>query len=170
MEEDHSEHFDENEGFTYDKAIGLTIDLKKKRTEKGFCAWWHKAVCCGCFFQVITLLSFGAMMNACAPLFLGLAFLEKEPDRYECHDAQTDEWRECGVDEICNNNLDKSEYRPVHDDEYIDNWVEKYDLTCESKFKIGLLGSCFFLGVVSTLLVYPPISDKYGRKVPYLVA
>ena len=26
------------------------------------------------------------------------------------------------------------------------------------------------MGVVSTLLVYPPLSDKYGRKIPYLVA
>ena len=167
--EDSSSIFDENEGYNYNKAVVLTIHRKKDKG-RGFCDWWQKTICLGCFFQILILFAFGAMMNASAPVMLGLAFLEKEPDRYECHNPETDEWNECGVDEICDNNKDKSEYRPVHDDEYIENWVEKYDLTCESKFKIGLFGSCFFVGVVSTLLVYPPLSDKYGRKIPYLIA
>lgn len=54
------------------------------------------------------------------------------------------------------------------DDEYLDNWVshDKFDLLCESKFKIGFIGSAFFLGVISTILILPPLSDKIlGRKV-----
>lgn len=53
------------------------------------------------------------------------------------------------------------------DDEYIDNWVnpDKFDLLCEPKYKIGLIGSMFFVGQVSTILVVPPLADFWiGRK------
>ena len=38
------------------------------------------------------------------------------------------------------------------------------DLLCESKLKIALIGSAFFLGWMSTLLWIPRISDLHGRK------
>jgi len=36
----------------------------------------------------------------------------------------------------------------VKDDEYIDNWVspDKFDLLCQPKENIGLIGSMFFIG------------------------
>ena len=37
-------------------------------------------------------------------------------------------------------------------------------MLCESKWKIALIGSAFFLGWVSTLLWIPRISDLHGRK------
>jgi MFS family permease len=38
-----------------------------------------------------------------------------------------------------------------------------------SKFNIGLLGSIFFAGWCSTLLIFPPMADHYGRKKIYYV-
>jgi len=38
------------------------------------------------------------------------------------------------------------------------------NLLCESKFKIGLFGSCYFLGELITFIVVPPLADAYGRK------
>ena len=101
------------------------------------------------------------------PVQLGLSFLTKEP-HYECYSHEDDQWHSCKKDKICGEGLSKDEYRPVHDDDYIDNWEEKFELTCEPKFKVGLFGTFFFIGVVSTLLVYPPLADKYGRKWPYI--
>ena len=48
-------------------------------------------------------------MNSCDPLVLGLAFLEVEPQNYEClYDPGTPEnptdepqWQTCSKDEIC---------------------------------------------------------------------
>ena len=50
-------------------------------------------------------------------------------------------------------------------DEYvIDNWVDKMDLLCENEFKIGLLGSMYFVGVVPSTVIAPPLADAFGRK------
>ena len=66
---------------------------------------------------------------------------------------------------MCDNRIGRDHYKPVKDDEYIDGWVDKFDLLCESKYKIGFIGSAFFLGVISTILIIPPLSDKVlGRK------
>lgn len=61
----------------------------------------------------------------------------------------------------------------MEDDEYIDNWVspEKLDLLCEPKYKIGLLGSFYFAGVVLTILWVPLISDRcFGRRKIFLIS
>jgi len=44
------------------------------------------------------------------------------------------------------------------------NWIISLDLFCASSFEIGLFGSCFFLGFLSSCLVFPPLADIYGRK------
>ena len=59
-----------------------------------------------------------------------------------------------------------------HREQYIDwtdkyslhNWITKLDLTCKASFQIGFFGSCFFLGYISSCLIFPPLADKYGRK------
>jgi hypothetical protein len=43
----------------------------------------------------------------------------------------------------------------VTDHEYIENWVEKLDLLCESKDRLGLLGSAFFAGILISLVIIP---------------
>ena len=105
------------------------------------------------------------------PVVNGLGFLEKEPKRFECKDADTGDWKRCTKQEICDRGLAKDEYRAdTNDDEYFDNWVNKFDLLCESKFKIGLLGSMFFIGVIATMIIIPPLADKYGRKMIFLIS
>lgn len=97
--------------------------------------------------------------------------MEKEPKRFECKDSNSGEWKSCTKDEICDRGLSKDEYRAdTNDDEYFDNWVQKFDLLCESKFKIGLLGSMFFVGVIATLIIIPPLADKLGRKWIFLIS
>lgn len=38
------------------------------------------------------------------------------------------------------------------------------DLLCENEFKIGLIGSMYFIGVVISTVTAPPLADAYGRK------
>lgn len=99
-----------------------------------------------------------------------MSFLEKEPNRFECEDEETGEWRECSKQEICDRHLPKDKYRADESDpEYFDNWVEKFDLLCEPKWKVGLLGSCFFIGVLLTIIIVPKLADVYGRRPLFLI-
>ena len=60
--------------------------------------------------------------------------------------------------------MSKEHYRPNKSDyEYIDNWIEKWDLVCEPKSRIGFLGSCFFIGIILTIYFVPKWSDQSGR-------
>ena len=54
------------------------------------------------------------------------------------------------------------------DPEYLDNWVNKLDLLCEPKYKIGLIGSMYFVGVITSLTFVPVMADRCGRKWAYL--
>ena len=44
------------------------------------------------------------------------------------------------------------------------NWITNLGLICGSGFQIGFFGSCFFLGYISSCLIFPPLADHYGRK------
>lgn len=55
------------------------------------------------------------------------------------------------------------------DPEYIDNWVEKLDLLCETRQRVGMLGSSFFIGIMSSMLVVPKLTDMYGRKLLFIL-
>lgn len=37
-------------------------------------------------------------------------------------------------------------------------------MLCEPKWRIGLLGSFYFAGILTTILIVPILTDKYGRK------
>ena len=121
-------------------------------------------------FQLCLLILFVLIGSTITPLLMGLSFLTRPAHRYECLKDLKDggeEWQPCTRDSICNESIPSDRYRAVPDDEYIDNWLsaDKYDLLCESKMKIGFIGSSFFLGMISTILILPPLSDKImGRK------
>ena len=38
------------------------------------------------------------------------------------------------------------------------------DLMCENEMKIGLIGSMYFVGIVISTVIAPPLADNYGRK------
>jgi MFS family permease len=46
----------------------------------------------------------------------------------------------------------------------LDNWVQQYSLICEEKWKIGLIGSVYWAGVVATAILITWLADKYGRR------
>lgn len=101
----------------------------------------------------------------------GIGLLEKVPDYYEClrtlpnGDLQpVAEWKPCKKEEICDEGLDKDHYRPVRDDTYLDNWVDNVYELCEPKYKVGLIGSAYFVGVIISVATVPPLADAYGRK------
>ena len=109
-------------------------------------------------------------MNNTNILFVeGLGFMEKEPPHFQCAPSGT--WQDCSKDEICDTNLPKDQYRPVkEDDEYFDNWVDKYDMLCEPKWKVGLIGSMYFAGVVVSMTFVGYLADLYGRKTPFVTS
>lgn len=60
------------------------------------------------------------------------------------------------------------DYRAVISSEfYIDNWVDKLDLICEPKTRIGYIGSAFFIGLLIGLSFIPTLSDTYGRRITF---
>lgn len=108
--------------------------------------------------------------NLIDPLLFGLSFLEKEPKHFECKDPDTGEWKPCTKEEICSRGLSKDDYRPdTNDDEYFDNWVNKYDLLCEPKMKVGLIASMYFIGLIVFIIFVPPLADRFGRKWVFIV-
>ena len=44
------------------------------------------------------------------------------------------------------------------------NWVEKLDLICAPRWKIGFISSAYFVGWCVTLLWLPLLSDKFGTR------
>lgn len=90
-----------------------------------------------------------------------IPFFEKV-GTYEC--SYKGNWSPCTQKEIC---VDQSgiEYRPITSGEfYIQNWVSQLDLLCEEKYRIGLIGSSFFIGLLVGLPFIPYLADRYGRK------
>jgi len=100
------------------------------------------------------------------PLIGGLSFLEKVPDSFICTLDQADEWDTCTRTEICEAGLSRSQYKPTGS--YIDNWIDRLDMLCVPNLKVGMLGSCFFIGIIISIIPVPALSDRYGRRSIYL--
>jgi len=45
---------------------------------------------------------------------------------------------------------------------------DKFDLTCTDRSILGLLGSAYFGGFAISSTILPRLSDKHGRKIPYV--
>jgi len=105
---------------------------------------------------------------ACNPIIYGLHFLEREPRHFLCKkDAAT--WVQCTKVEVCYDyNGERSSYRAVQDvskdADFVENWVMRMDMLCESRLKIGMLGFSYFLGVVIGLALAPPLADLCGKQ------
>ena len=120
------------------------------------------------------IIAYLVIKNAYHPFLFGLGFLTKEPHNFEClqeHEDGSSEWVTCSKKEICEKQIDKDHWRPVPDDEYIDNWVspDKFDLLCVPKKDVGLIGSLYFIGQVVTVLFIPPIADFWTGRKPVFV-
>ena len=53
--------------------------------------------------------------------------------------------------------------------ESLHNWVEKLDLACASKTRIGFMGSTFFIGWLVGLLFVPRLADQHGRRKIFII-
>jgi hypothetical protein len=86
---------------------------------------------------------------------------------FECYDKETAKWQECFPDDFCHKEV---EWRYNYEDEKsLHNWVEKLHLECEQPYKIGLIGSSYFIGFSCTVFWVPSLSDVYGRSTIYRV-
>ena len=47
----------------------------------------------------------------------------------------------------------------------LQNWMHLLDLHCSTSFEIGLFGSLYFAGYLTACAIFPPLADKYGRKI-----
>ena len=80
------------------------------------------------------------------------------------------QWQSCTKTHICETYYPHEireglSYRSVKSDpNYLNNWVDKLGMLCESQSNIGFLGSSYYIGIVMAMLVIPALSDYYGRK------
>lgn len=159
---------------TYDESIKRTVNADPQAPPMNRCTWFFSKLAGGLGqYQLLFYALLLVLKNAVTPLLFGASFLTKPAHSYECYYDADDEWRECSKQEICDNHYGADHWRPVHDDEYIDNWVspDKLDLLCENKFKVGFIISVYFIGVIATVLVVPLISDRgAGRKLVFLAS
>ena len=157
-----------SEIINYNQAIMRTIPKEPKSCCQKFTGRLGR-------YQLFMILAYLTLKNAYHPFLFGLGFLTKPAKNFEClHESEdgSSEWTPCTKKEICDQQLDKDHWRPVKDDEYIDNWVspDKFDLLCQPKEKIGLIGSMFFIGQVTTILIIPPLADFWLGRKPVFVA
>ena len=50
------------------------------------------------------------------------------------------------------------------DQKSLHNWIERLDMKCMPDWQVGLLGSAFWIGFITTMLWIPREADKRGRK------
>jgi MFS family permease len=99
---------------------------------------------------------------------------ESAPDDHPEWEAikSSGEWKQCSQQYICKNNLHlyKDLYRyDQSDPEYIDNWIQKFDLLCKPSEYIGLIGSSYMVGMFIGFFILPPYSDYYGRRPVFIL-
>lgn len=78
--------------------------------------------------------------------------------------------RQCTIQEICDNTITKQNPKSP-----IKTWATDFNMYCEKSYSIffGVLGSLYFLGVLTGNLFISKFTDKYGRKptlIFYLIA
>jgi len=99
-------------------------------------------------------------------LAFALPYLELFP-KYECTKPPDTTKFDCTRDDFCDNpnityTVDYLDRASIH------NWVETLNLTCTSKFYIGLIGSALFAGWAISAAFLPRMADVYGRKPIYM--
>ena len=107
-------------------------------------------------------------MNSTGFFAYPLGYLIQQPT-YECDFRAgvsiEDQLKLCDAKSICAKDARITGWSVDWDSEKsLHNWQDKLDLMCVPSWKVGLLGTCLFVGWASTLLWLPSFGDKYGRK------
>lgn len=116
----------------------------------------------GCM-QLLVVITCMCCFSSVNFFFAQMSYMELYP-KYTCTYSNQTEPMHCKPEDFCHNANVTSYVIDWDADESLHNWVEKLNLTCVSKEKIGWLGSSFFVGWIATLFVLPRLADLYGRK------
>ena len=94
-------------------------------------------------------------------MLVNMSFFELDP-QLECYNPVNLNWTACAKSVACANEqtwrIDYNSHKTIQ------NWKTELNLVCEEGGKIGMIGSCYFLGFVISLLFIVRLSDIYGRK------
>ncbi len=82
-----------------------------------------------------------------------IAYMEMSP-RFKCSVTESQEVFDCTEKDFCGSS-DINFWVDTANDRSLVNWSERIGLICRPGWQIGLLGSAFFAGWVSTLLWIP---------------
>lgn len=92
----------------------------------------------------------------------------KYPD-FECQNLAGDEWQACSHDTVCDSHDNNFQYRyNWNSDNTISNWITSMKLECEPGYKIGMIGSLYFLGFCIGAATLLRLADIKGRR-PMLI-
>ncbi|KAL4449171.1 hypothetical protein ABPG74_015553 [Tetrahymena malaccensis] len=128
-----------NTYFSIDKALEYVGD--NSRFQKG----------------VINILSITWMLFSF--MIMGQPFLFQEPV-FKCKFSETDtDLKECSFQQAC-----KAHYKEIDMEQSSDSVTLDFELYCDRQYLIGVCGSIFFAGNAISGFIFPPLSNKKGRK------
>lgn len=140
---------------TYDEAISKAVNRKS-------------CLCFSMLYQNLSLLVVTCGVMACNPIILGISFLEREPNEFMCKKSAGASWHTCDKSYICEQlGGDTTAYYAVDNEYYIENWVKRFGMLCESRMLIGLLGFSYFAGVVIATITVTQLAAENGKKVTF---
>lgn len=117
-------------------------------------------------FQWYALVALLTGMTGPAWWFFEVGYFTQEPEAFICTYASGADQPECTKENICSGNPAILDWKADPNDvKTLYNWIDQLDLLCEDSWKVGIIGSCFFIGWCATLLWLPALTDKYGRKI-----
>lgn len=119
-------------------------------------------------YQVVTSVVFFCSIFSGSIIFI-LPLFEAYP-KYLCLDHESNSWRSCEREQLCQNPETVWMIDYNSDESYL-NFVSpnKLDLTCVTKSKIGMIGSTNFLGYAIGCIFIPRLADLYGRKKVFII-
>lgn len=102
--------------------------------------------------------------------FFTLGYLIQQPV-YNCTYVDGDENGDiCTSANICSEDSRIESWTIDHEHELsLNNWQSKLNLMCATPWKVGFIGSAYFLGWCVTLLWVPRLSDQNGRRKFFMV-
>ena len=104
-------------------------------------------------------------MSSIAFWWNSLGFYIQDP-KYVCTFTEpvSDPDDVCTAKNICNDDKRIDTWDIDWDDSNsLHNWIERLDMMCMPDWQVGLLGSAFWIGFITTMLWIPRISDVRGR-------
>jgi hypothetical protein len=111
-------------------------------------------------FQFFVCLTYLLSLTGPHLLMSNIVFYEMVPSKFYCVFEGNKELKvECSKDYICINNQGLISWEG--DKASMKNFVEDFNLICENKFSIGLIGSMYFFGEAMGSLLYMIFSVKY---------